>query len=160
MRAPEPHTGGTRGERTRPESNVVDVDQSFDGAGLYALRATLAAHASSLGATDGAIERLVIVAGELATNSILHGGGSGRMRLWHDDTTLYLQITDQGPGIADHAVGTVAPTPTSTGGRGLWICRNLAQELIIESDHRGRGASVTAIFTSAMSPEPPLALPS
>ncbi len=152
MRAPEPYPGGARFERTTPESNVVDVDQSFDGTGLYALRATLAAHASSLGATDEEIERLMIVAGELATNSILHGGGSGRMRLWHDGTTLYLQITDHGPGIADHEVGTVRPTPTSTGGRGLWICRNLTQQLTIETGPRGRGASVTAVFTNAISP--------
>ena len=127
------------------------MELRFDGDGLYALRATLAAHASDLGASDEEIERLVIVAGELATNAIRHGGGGGQMRLSHDDTALYVQITDQGPGIADHTAGTVPPTPTSTGGRGLWICRNLSQQLSIESGPRGRGASVIAIFTNASS---------
>ena len=159
MSGPEPHTGGSPGQGTIRGPDVVDVDQLFDTTGLYALRATLAAHASRLGASDEEIERLVTVAGELATNAIHHGGGTGRMRLWHDDTALYLQVTDQGPGIADQTVGTVPPTPTSTSGRGLWICRNLSQRLIIGSGPRGRGAAVTATITSAISPEAPSAPP-
>jgi anti-sigma regulatory factor (Ser/Thr protein kinase) len=136
------------------------VDQPFDADGLYALRATLAAYASRLGASEEVVERLVIVAGELATNAIRHGGGSGRVRLWHDDTTLHVQISDTGSGISDDTVGTLPPAPTSTGGRGLWICRNLAQQLIIESGNRGRGASVTALFAAVLSPGTPSAWPS
>ncbi len=147
MSGPDSDTGSSQGHRTTPGRTVVDVDQSFDTDGLYALRATLAAHASNLGASDEEIERLVIVAGELATNAIRHGGGAGRMRLWHDATTLSLEVTDKGPGIADHTVGAVPPAPTSTGGRGLWICRQLVQQLNIDRGPGGRGASVTATFT-------------
>src|SRR5882757_550746 len=60
---------------------TFDVDEPFDLDGLHALRSTLAAHASELGAPDRQIEALVIVASELATNAIRHGSGHGRIRL-------------------------------------------------------------------------------
>jgi len=124
---------------------VVDVDHSFDANGLYALRATLAAHASELGATDQQIEHLIIVGSELANNAVRHGGGSGRLRLWHHGSTLYCQVTDQGPGIADPTVGHSRPDPRSSdAGRGMWICRRLTTELIIENGPDGRGTVVTA----------------
>lgn len=128
-----------------PLDSAIDVDQRFDADGLYALRATLAAHASALGAADEQIERLLIVAVELATNAIRHGGGRGRLRLWQSDGHLYCQVSDHGPGIVDASVGCAPPDPTRLdGGRGMWICRNLATEVVIDGGAGGRGASVTA----------------
>jgi anti-sigma regulatory factor (Ser/Thr protein kinase) len=127
--------------------DVVDVDQAFDVDGLYALRETLAAHAGRLGATDDQVDDLLIVAGELATNAVRHGGGVGRLRLWHRGGVLYCQVSDHGPGITDPAVGTTHPDSTGRdGGRGVWICRNIATELIIDTGPDGRGAIVTAVI--------------
>jgi anti-sigma regulatory factor (Ser/Thr protein kinase) len=127
---------------------VVDVDEPVDADRLYALRATLAAHASELGAAQERVDHLLIVASELATNAIRHGGGTGRLRMWHRDGILYCQVSDDGPGIANPTVvGNTPPDPgRSDGGRGLWICRNLADELIIEAGEDGRGATVTAVM--------------
>jgi anti-sigma regulatory factor (Ser/Thr protein kinase) len=144
MSSPDPavHSTGRRSASHPPA--VVDVDQPFDADGLYALRATLAAHASRLGAANEQIDHLLIVAGELATNAIRHGGGNGRLRLWHQDQILYCQVSDQGPGIADPTIGTTAPDPsTAEGGRGMWICRQLAAEITIDRGPHGRGATVT-----------------
>ncbi|GLI02546.1 ATP-binding protein [Phytohabitans aurantiacus] len=128
-----------------PLDAAVDVDQTFDADGLYALRATLAAHASALGAPDEQVEHLLIVAVELATNAIRHGGGSGRLRLWRDNGHLYCQVSDRGPGIPDATVGRTPPDPTRLdGGRGMWICRNLAARIVIDRGPGGRGATVTA----------------
>lgn len=130
-----------------PLDSVVDVDQAFDADGLYALRATLAAHASGFGVPEEQVEHLLIVAVELATNAIRHGGGTGRLRLWHGNGHLYCQVSDRGPGIADPAVGRTRPDPTRLdGGRGMWICRNLATEVVIDSGPGGRGATVTAVI--------------
>jgi anti-sigma regulatory factor (Ser/Thr protein kinase) len=128
---------------------VAVVDQPFDADGLYSLRAALAAHASRLGAPSVVLERLLIVAGELATNAVRHGGGSGRLRLWRAGTELRCQISDEGPGIAEPAVGHQPPGPMATSGRGMWICRQLCEELIIDSD--GRGTAVTAVLRLAVS---------
>ncbi|MEJ3744466.1 ATP-binding protein [Actinomycetes bacterium KLBMP 9797] len=147
-----------RSSPTRPGGHgpgVVDVDLPFDVDGLYALRATLAAHASRLGAPDEQIEHLLIVASELAANAIQHGGGSGRLRLWHSDGLLCCQVSDRGPGITDPGIGTSPPDPASlNGGRGLWICRNLASQLTIARGPDGRGAVITAAIPPPR-PSPP-----
>lgn len=145
MDSPDPVPHGPGRRPPGPAPRVLDVDEPFDADGLYALRATLAAHASRYGADDEQIERLLIVASELATNAIRHGGGAGRLRLWHHDNTLYCQVSDNGPGITDPTAGTTRPDPTdANGGRGLWITRNLATNLHIEPGPNGRGATVTA----------------
>jgi anti-sigma regulatory factor (Ser/Thr protein kinase) len=128
---------------------VAVVDQPFDADGLYSLRAALAAHGSRLGVPSTTLERLLIVAGELATNAVRHGGGGGRLRLWRASTELRCQISDEGPGIAEPAVGYQPPSPMATSGRGMWICRQLCDDLIIDSD--GRGTVVTAVLRLAVS---------
>jgi anti-sigma regulatory factor (Ser/Thr protein kinase) len=128
---------------------VVTVDQPFTAEGLYSLRAAVAAHAGSLGAGPVVVEQLLIVASELATNAVRHGGGSGRLRLWreqaHDQTQLYLQISDHGSGFADPAVGTRPPDQMATGGRGMWICRHLVHDLRIVTGPAG--TIITAVVS-------------
>jgi anti-sigma regulatory factor (Ser/Thr protein kinase) len=156
MSSPDaPVTGRARRSRVDvPE--VVTVDQPFDAEGLYALRATLAAHTAQLDVPEEKVEHLLIVASELATNAIRHGGGTGRLRLWCTATTLYCQVSDDGPGIADPSVGSTPPDQLRTGGRGLWICRQLSAEVIItHADQGHRGATVTALISLVDRPPPP-----
>jgi anti-sigma regulatory factor (Ser/Thr protein kinase) len=135
--------GGYVSQSGVPE--VVTLDQPFTADGLYSLRAAVAAHSGDLGATPVLVEQLLIVAGELATNAIRHGGGAGRLRMWADHGLLYVQVDDEGPGFADPRVGMKPPDQASTGGRGLWICRQVCHELHIDS---GAGGSVvTAVIT-------------
>ena len=124
-------------------ANGFDVDQPFDADGLHALRATLAAHASSLGAPAEQIEQLVIVASELATNVIRHGGGTGQVRLWHHGRTLFCQVSDRGPGLSDVTVGSHKPELHATDGRGMWIIRSVATDVTIEPGHDLRGTVIT-----------------
>jgi anti-sigma regulatory factor (Ser/Thr protein kinase) len=126
--------------------DALDVDQPFDADDLHALRSTAAAHASSLGLSGRQLEAVIIVVGEFATNAIRHGGGRGRLRLWHREDAIYCQVSDEGPGIVDRAVGSAPPRPDELDGRGLWICRRLAHDLVIERGANDRGAVVTAIL--------------
>jgi anti-sigma regulatory factor (Ser/Thr protein kinase) len=127
-----------------PPEGVV-VDQPFNEEGLYSLRAAVAAHASSLGVGPVMVERLLILASELATNAIRHGGGSGRLRLWREETALHLQISDEGPGMPDPAVGTRPPDTMAVGGRGMWICRQLVEDLQIATGPDG--TTITAVLS-------------
>jgi anti-sigma regulatory factor (Ser/Thr protein kinase) len=128
-----------------PPPDHVDVELSVDVDGLHALRSTLAAHASQRAVPEEQIEHLLIIATELATNAIRHGGGAGRLRLWHRDGTLYCQVSDRGAGIADATAGATRPEPTDPDAhRGLWICRNLADELTIQPNPGGVGVTITA----------------
>src|SRR5690348_12684899 len=113
MSSPDPRVP-VAGSRGLGPASPAPVELPFDVSGLYPLRAALAAHASQLGASDEQIERLTIVAGELASNAIRHGGGSGRLRLWQHGTALYCEVSDEGPGFADRTVGTTPPDPTAS----------------------------------------------
>src|SRR5262245_63760105 len=95
----------SRRRRTSTAGDEPLVDRSFSADDLYALRAEVAAHASALGASRSQLERILIVASELATNVVRHGGGSGRLTLWRDGPMLRCRVSDRGPGFVDATVG-------------------------------------------------------
>jgi anti-sigma regulatory factor (Ser/Thr protein kinase) len=83
-----------------------------------------------------------VVATELATNVVRHGGGTGKLRLWRSGDVIVCEVSDDGPGIAmPHQVGT-KPVPLSTdGGRGLWLVRHFTDS--VEIINRDPGTTVT-----------------
>ena len=115
----------------------VSLDLPFEADGLYAMRASVAAHAAHLGASAEVIERLLIIASELSANAIRHGGGGGRLRLWASDGRLCCEISDGGNGIADPTTGLERPDPSAPGGRGLWISRQLSDDFTITTGPDG-----------------------
>ena len=121
----------------------VALDQPFDAAGLVALRSAVAAHGAALGLPDGRCDMLVLVANELATNAIAHGGGRGRLILWSADAHVYCEVSDYGPGLSpDVAARPQRPPLGAVGGRGLWLVRTLTDWLDVQSD--ANGTTVTA----------------
>ena len=113
--------------RPRRGTAAPMLDQTFDGDDLVALRAAVAAMARHLGAGERRVEDLVLIAHELSSNVVRHGGGHGRLRLWRDDTGVVCQVSDNGPGLTDAETrGAELPAAQTPGGRGLWIARRLA----------------------------------
>ncbi len=122
------------------------LDQTFDEQALFALRSAVAAHAAELGASRSLADT-ILVAHELCSNAVRHGGGSGRLRLWRAGEFLYCQVCDSGPGLADpERAGTVRPPPSVPGGRGLWIARQLADLHIASGPD---GTRITAAIRAA-----------
>lgn len=149
MTSPERRANRTGGP-TPPAPEAVAVDRRFDADGLYTLRAEVAAHASHLGANRAQVQNLLIVASELATNAVRHGGGSGHLRLWLAERTLVCQVSDRGSGLANPTVGSTPPDTMAHGGRGLWICRQLSTQVEIETS--SMGTTVTASLDLDSSP--------
>jgi len=117
------------------------LDQRFDSTGLVALRSAIVAHAAPAVGDDLA-EEMVLVAHELATNAVRHGGGGGRLRLWITDGQLWCEVSDGGPGLSDPAgAGTTLPALSTPGGRGLWIARQMADLTITATTS---GTTITA----------------
>jgi anti-sigma regulatory factor (Ser/Thr protein kinase) len=133
-----------------PEQSVVSLDQTFEGGGLYSIRAAVAAHASSLGASSGQVSHLVLIASELVTNAITYGGGSGRIRLWREESQLRCEISDRGPGIPESIdLGHTRPAAASNQGRGLWVSRTLSDDIDIVTGPSG--TTITVSMTVAKS---------
>jgi anti-sigma regulatory factor (Ser/Thr protein kinase) len=120
---------------------AVPLDQPFDEDALYILRSAVAAHAAELGAGPGLADT-VLVAHELCSNAVRHGGGAGRLRMWRAGEYLFCQVSDAGPGLVEpERAGTKRPSPTVPGGRGLWIARQLSA---LEIETGPSGTTITA----------------
>ena len=132
----------------RPGRPWADLDRQFDGSDLSGLRASLADRAGAYDADRRQVDVLLLIASELATNAVRHGGGQGRLQLWHRGTTFCCRVTDAGPGLALAELRRPRAEATATGGRGLWICRKLARLLYVHAGRNAVGAVVTAIVAA------------
>jgi len=132
------------------------VDQSFDGDSLYAVRATVAAHASEAGIQESRVRNVVLAVHELAANAVRHGAGQGRMRLWVTGDGIRCEMTDAGaPPAGANGDGddqdTRSRDAASAGaerwpvehGHGLWLVREIADQFSLESGPSGTVAVVS-----------------
>jgi anti-sigma regulatory factor (Ser/Thr protein kinase) len=117
------------------------LDLRFSEAELVSLREAVAAHADAAGLGRSRTEDLVLIAHELATNAVRHGGGQGRLRLWTADNAVHCQVTDEGPGLPAAVECGSRPEPGSAGGRGVWLVTRFADRIVINRD--GAGGDVT-----------------
>ena len=133
-----------------PEQSVAALDQTFERGRLYSLRAAVSAHASALGASRAQVGHLVLIASELVTNAVAYGGGSGRIRLWREDSRVKCEISDRGPGIPETTdLGFHQPAASSQSGRGLWVARTLSDEIDIVTGDTGTTITVSMKLTKA-----------
>jgi anti-sigma regulatory factor (Ser/Thr protein kinase) len=82
------------------------------------------------------VEDLVIAANEIVTNSVRHGGGSGRMTLWEQAESVVCEVVDTGH-ITDPLAGRLAPRPDAPSGRGLWLANHLCDLVQVRSSPAG-----------------------
>ncbi|MFI7547277.1 ATP-binding protein [Actinoplanes sp. NPDC049599] len=130
-----------RQEAPAAEHPEILLEQGFNDDNLYGVRAAVAAHAATL-ATERAVDTIVLIAHELASNAVRHGGGAGRLRLWVADGALHCEVSDDGAGLENPAgAGHSRPAPSLPGGRGLWIARQLSELHVVTSP---AGTTITA----------------
>jgi anti-sigma regulatory factor (Ser/Thr protein kinase) len=79
---------------------------------------------------------VALVVGELATNSVRHGGGSGTVHLWTRGAALVCEVRDRGR-IVDPMIGRRKPVRGQMGGRGLWLVNQLCDLVQIRSGAAG-----------------------
>ena len=97
---------------------------SFDGGDFRMLRDALLDRAVANGLAPRRANDLVLAAHEIATNSVRHGGGRGRLRLWREHDSLVCELTDHGH-LADPLVGRARPVADGVAGYGLWMAYHL-----------------------------------
>jgi anti-sigma regulatory factor (Ser/Thr protein kinase) len=119
-----------------PPPAATPEELAFGVAELGEVRRRVAAAAEAAGLDPLAAADLVTATSELAANSVMHGGGSGRLRLWHEDSRLLAEVEDRGR-IEEPLVGRLRPSISQEGGRGLWLANQLCDLVQIRSDERG-----------------------
>ncbi len=125
-----------------PDLGPPDVDVPFTPDELPALRRRVAASAATAGLDGERAADLVLAVNELASNSVEHGPGTGRMRLWVGPGTVTAEIADRGH-IHVPFPGLVLPPPAGARGRGLWLASELTDVLQLWSDDAGTLSRVT-----------------
>jgi anti-sigma regulatory factor (Ser/Thr protein kinase) len=95
----------------------------FDADTLTDVRELVQTCGETAGLDDEQVNELVLAVHELASNSILHGGGIGVARAWHDDGAAVCEVRDRGR-FDDPLAGRRPPRPDQLGGWGLWIANH------------------------------------
>jgi anti-sigma regulatory factor (Ser/Thr protein kinase) len=91
---------------------------------IDAPRRAVERHAARAGLSAARRDDLVLAVHELVTNSVRHGGGYGRLRLWSEGDAVVCEVRDRG-GIADPLAGRVRPAARQRGGYGLWLAHQV-----------------------------------
>ncbi|WP_345621286.1 anti-sigma factor RsbA family regulatory protein [Streptomyces ziwulingensis] len=97
-------------------------------ASLSTARHTATAEAARLGLTGVRLDDFALVVAELATNSVVHGGGSGTLRVWAEDGHVVCEVSDAGR-LDDPLAGRRPAARAQRGGRGLLLV-NLVCDLV------------------------------
>jgi anti-sigma regulatory factor (Ser/Thr protein kinase) len=130
----EPRADRFAGRLPSPSTTPETID--FGLAELADVRRRVAEVAERAGLCPREVADLVTAAGELAANSVMHGGGVGTLRIWRESGSLLTEVTDRGL-IEDQLVGHLRPAISQEGGRGLWLANQLCDLVQIRSDDQG-----------------------
>jgi anti-sigma regulatory factor (Ser/Thr protein kinase) len=125
-----PFAGALPAPKNEPE------ELEFTREDLGTLREAVATFAAGALFARDRIEDLVLAVDELATNSVYHGGGRGRLRMWKEGGTLQCEVSDRG-SFVEPLVGRIQPTPEQWTGRGLWLTNQLCDLVQIRCDDAG-----------------------
>lgn len=91
----------------------------------------------------------MVAVNELLTNAVRHGGGGGRLALWHTDGRVVCEVSDAGPGLTSplEGGGPVRPAADQPGGWGLWLAGELTDAFEITTGPGGTTVRVSSLVT-------------
>jgi anti-sigma regulatory factor (Ser/Thr protein kinase) len=101
------------------------TELTVDATNLAQARFLARTHALQAGLTDDQIADVELVVTELVTNSIDHGGGTGRLRIWTADGHFVCDVRDQGT-LTDPLAGRHPAAPGQHRQRGLLLVNHMS----------------------------------
>ncbi|MEU3344327.1 anti-sigma factor RsbA family regulatory protein [Streptomyces sp. NPDC006700] len=129
-----------------PLPPVPDALSFFFTAGtLSQVRHVAVAEGARLGPAATRLEDLALVVAELTTNSVVHGGGSGELRVWEQDGCVLCEVRDKGR-LDDPLAGRRPAPREQRGGRGLLLVNLVADLVRVHTDDEG--TTVRCWFTN------------
>jgi anti-sigma regulatory factor (Ser/Thr protein kinase) len=115
----------------------------FGANDLTRVRHALSAAAGDAGLSGSALEDFVLAVNEVTTNAVVHGGGTGLLRLWHCDAGVRCEVTDTGTGLDEQVLAGPRPPAHAVRGRGLWLATQLCQVTVYS---RPQGTTIRVTF--------------
>ncbi|MET9575944.1 anti-sigma factor RsbA family regulatory protein [Streptomyces sp. DT199] len=101
---------------------------SFVSDSLSHARHVAVGEGARLGLVGVKLDDLALATAELTTNSVVHGGGSGVLRVWAEDGYVVCEVRDEGQ-LADILAGRRPVPREQRGGRGVLLV-NLIADLV------------------------------
>jgi anti-sigma regulatory factor (Ser/Thr protein kinase) len=115
-----------------PEPRTVVHGMPFGETMIAEVRRAVERHATRAGLPRRRRENLVLAVNELATNSVRHGGGYGRLRMWADEDRVVCEVRDGG-AIENPLAGRERPQPRQPSGYGLWLANQVCDLVQVRS---------------------------
>lgn len=109
---------------------------SFDAQALPAARHFAVHAAERLGLTGVRLQDVAVAVAELTTNSVVHGGGSGTLRIWAEGGEILCEVRDRGR-LTDPLAGRRPAARGRAGGRGLLLVHHLADLVRVHAAEEG-----------------------
>jgi anti-sigma regulatory factor (Ser/Thr protein kinase) len=128
--APDSRPGPFDGELPPPASEPSEL--AFGRDTLRTLRSFVSERAARAGLGRNRTADLVLAVSEVSTNSVLHGGGHGVLRMWQEGDTVLCEVRDAGR-FDNPLVGRERPTGEQSSGRGLWLVNHLCDLVQLRS---------------------------
>jgi serine/threonine-protein kinase RsbW len=122
---------------------AILLEFEFGRDAITSLRHDIAGYAAEAGLGGIRLDGFVLAVNEIMTNAVRHGGGRGLVRLWRTGTGLRCEVRDGGTGEPARFNGHVLPPTEATGGRGLWLARNLCDTFDVETGRDGTRVELT-----------------
>jgi anti-sigma regulatory factor (Ser/Thr protein kinase) len=119
-----------------PEASSMPIELLFSEHSLGEVRGWVSSHAAGAGLDPARTYDLVLAVNEIATNSVRHGGGHGRIRLWLEEQDIVCDILDAGH-IRQPLAGRELPGREQAHGRGLWLANQVCDLVQIRSSPDG-----------------------
>ncbi|WP_229758930.1 sensor histidine kinase [Peterkaempfera bronchialis] len=110
---------------------------AYSAGGLAEVRRWLDAWLAGTGLDRRRRGDLVLAVGEATGNSVVHGGGSGVLRVWPEEGGVVAEVRDTG-WLRDPLAGRRRPGLASAdGGRGLWMIHQLCDLVEVRAGRTG-----------------------
>ena len=119
-----------------PEPRPDPMELAFSAQSLGELRRWVTQRALAAGLDGHRVDDLVLAVNEIATNSVKHGGGYGRLRIWDEEGAIVCDIFDDGH-IRHPLAGRELPGREQDRGRGLWLANQVCDLVQIRSSADG-----------------------
>ena len=110
----------------------IEFETQYAFPDLPRIRLAVGERGRAAGLGPDATADMVLAVNELVTNSVIHGGGVGRLRVWLEGGHFVVEVRDHGR-ITDPLIGRRKPTSEGNGGAGVWMVNRLCDLVQIRS---------------------------